>query len=119
MQNAVQVVVAALVALAAADANAQTLQKRDSVANGIAIGALVGGATTFTLVQIGLNKCEPGCNEPDAPLALQAGLGGAAIGSVVGLLVDLAKKPKPASPTVRMGPILSTQKKGLAVRMRW
>ena len=105
--------------LPAAEASAQTAPKKDSLVNGTVIGALVGGATTFALVQIGLERCEPGCNEPDGPLALQAGLGGAAIGGVVGLLIDIAKKPKPASPSLTFGPMLSVKKRGLAVRMRW
>jgi hypothetical protein len=85
----------------------------------ITIGALAGAAAAFTFVEISLARCEPGCNEPDGPLSLQAALGGAAIGGAIGLFIDMARKPKPASPSLNVGPMLSAKRKGVALRVRW
>jgi hypothetical protein len=95
-----------------------TAMVKDSVANGIAIGALAGGTAAFAFVKIAEARCGPGCEGPDGPLALQAFLGGAAIGGATGLVIDLVRKPGPASPTLNVGPLLSPRKKGVAVRVR-
>ena len=107
------------VVLGAADAKAQTPQKADSLANGIVIGALAGGGAAFAFVKIAEARCGPGCEGPDGPLALQAALGGAAIGGSIGLVIDMARKPTPASPSVNVGLGLSGKKKGVAVSVRW
>jgi hypothetical protein len=94
-------------------------QKRDTLANGIAYGALIGGASAFTFVTVAEARCGPGCEGADGPLALQAALGGAGIGGAIGLTIDLWRKPDPAAPSIRVVPIVGRRTRTLTVRLRW
>ena len=94
-------------------------QKRDTLANGIAYGAFIGGAAAFTFVKVGEARCGPGCEGPDGPLALQAALGGAGIGGAIGLIIDLWRKPDPAAPSVRLVPVMGRRARTLTLRLRW
>ena len=67
--------------------------KPDSLANGAAIGALIGAATGLGLMGWAYNQCDDTCDAPEPlPMYLMAGGVGAAAGAVVGLVVDAAKK---------------------------
>jgi hypothetical protein len=67
--------------------------KADSVANGVAIGALIGSATGLALMGWAYAQCDDTCDAPEpAPMYLMAGGVGAAVGAVVGLIIDKAKK---------------------------
>ena len=113
----VGVAVVAMVLISTA-ARAQT-PKSDTLLNGMVNGALAGGGAAFAFVAIAEARCGPGCEGPDEPLKLYATLGGAGIGSVVGLLIDKAIKPKPAAPSVRIAPAMSPTRKAVTLRVRW
>ena|SRR5687768_8104144 len=110
------VVVVAMLMSSAVHAQAT---KRDTVANGIANGAMIGGASAFTFVKVAEARCGPGCEGPDEPLALYATIGGAGIGAAAGLFIDMLRKPKPSAPSLGMSPTLSAKRKGVVMRVRW
>jgi hypothetical protein len=65
----------------------------DSVANGIAIGAVIGAGTGFALMGWAYSQCDAGCDAPEPlPMYLTAAGMGAAVGGVVGWIVDAARK---------------------------
>jgi hypothetical protein len=66
---------------------------KDSVANGIALGAAIGAGTGLALMGWAYARCDAGCEAPEPlPMYLGAGGMGAAVGAVVGWLVDASKK---------------------------
>ena len=74
-------------------AGTQAPPGKDSVANGIAIGALIGAGTGFALMGWAYAQCEGSCDAPEPlPMYLAAGGFGAAVGGVVGWLVDASRK---------------------------
>ena len=80
-------------ARAVPDAGIQPAPAKDSVANGIAIGAAIGAATGFALMGWAYAQCDAGCDAPEPlPMYLTAGGMGAAIGGVVGWIVDASRK---------------------------
>ena len=66
---------------------------KDSVANGIAIGAAIGAGTGFAMMGWAYAQCDGSCDAPEPlPMYLAAGGFGAAVGGVVGWLVDASRK---------------------------
>ena len=66
---------------------------KDSVANGIVIGAAIGAGTGFALMGWAYAQCDGSCDAPEPlPMYLQAGAYGAAVGSVVGWVIDASRK---------------------------
>jgi hypothetical protein len=112
------IVAVATVVLLSGEASAQA-PKSDTLVNGVVNGALVGGGSAFAFVKIAEARCGPGCEGPDGPLALQATIGGAGIGSVVGLVIDMAIKPKRSSPSIGVSPTISSKRKAVTMRVRW
>jgi hypothetical protein len=111
------VIIAAIVIMSG-EASAQT-PKGDTLLNGVVNGAIAGGAAAFAFVKVAEARCGPGCEGPDEPLALYATIGGAGIGSVVGLVIDMAMKPKRSSPSIGMSPTISPKRKAVTMRVRW
>ena len=80
-------------ARAVLDAGSQAPPGKDSVGNGIAIGAAIGAGTGLALMGWAYAQCEGSCDAPEPlPMYLQAGGYGAAVGGVVGWLVDASRK---------------------------
>ena len=78
---------------AALEAVAQAPDRNDSVSNGIAIGAVIGAATGLALMGWAYAQCDDTCDAPEPmPMYLAAGGFGAAVGSVVGWLIDASRK---------------------------
>jgi hypothetical protein len=78
---------------AALDAGSQALSPKDPVGDGIAIGALIGAGTGLALMGWAYAQCDAGCDAPEPlPMYLQAGGYGAAVGGVVGWLIDASRK---------------------------
>ena len=76
-----------------ADAASQAKPAKDSVANGIAIGAAIGAGTGFALMGWAYSQCDAGCDAPEPlPMYLSAGGMGAAVGAVVGWVIDASRK---------------------------
>jgi hypothetical protein len=66
---------------------------KDPVGNGIAIGAAVGAGTGLALMGWAYAQCDGSCDAPEPmPMYLAAGGFGAAVGGVVGWLVDASRK---------------------------
>jgi len=112
------IIAVAAVVLMSGEAGAQT-PKSDTLLNGVVNGALAGGASAFAFVKVAEARCGPGCDGPDEPLALYATIGGAGIGSVVGLIVDKIIRPKPSSPSIDFSPRISAKRKTVMMRLRW
>ena len=82
-----------LTARAVPGAGSQAPAPKDSVANGIAIGAAIGAGTGFALMGWAYAQCDGSCDAPEPlPMYLQAGGYGAAVGGVVGWLIDASRK---------------------------
>jgi hypothetical protein len=82
-----------VVARALPDVGAQPTPAKDSVANGIAIGALVGAGTGFALMGWAYSQCDAGCDAPEPlPMYLAAGGFCAGVGAVVGWIIDASRK---------------------------
>ena len=65
--------------------------RKDSVGNGIAIGAAIGGGTAFALISVMYARCD-GCDAPAfSELGVPVTLFGAGIGALVGYLIDRAR----------------------------
>ena len=80
-------------ARAVLDTGAQAPPGKDSVANGIAIGAAIGAGTGFALMGWAYAQCDGSCDAPEPlPMYLSAGGFGAAVGGVVGWLIDASRK---------------------------
>ena len=66
---------------------------KDSVGNGIAIGAAIGAGTGLALMGWAYAQCDGSCDAPEPlPMYLGAGGFGAAVGGVVGWLIDASRK---------------------------
>lgn len=74
-----------------ADRPARSNLQKDSVGNGIAIGAAIGGVTAFTLISVMYARCD-GCEAPAfSELGVPVTLFGAGVGALVGYLIDRAR----------------------------
>jgi hypothetical protein len=96
-----------------AQASAPVLVKRDSVLNGVLIGAGVGAL--LGLIPDHFDDCEE-CHD-----SLYWSI---AVGAGVGLVVDLLRNPKPAGPPpggdgLRIGLAVGPRTAGVGGRIRW
>jgi len=92
--------------------------RRDSNANGTAIGALVGAAGMGTFLAILWNQCRTGCENDLDPWAPYAAIGvGAAGGAAVGYLIDRARVR--ASQKVGVMPSVTRRQRGVTVALRF
>ena len=92
--------------------------RADSLANGIGIGALIGGATGLALMGWAYNQCDDTCDAPEpAPMYLMAGGVGAAVGGVVGLIIDKARKN--TNQRVSVGGVVAANRSHVLVTLRW
>jgi hypothetical protein len=67
--------------------------KADPVGDGIGIGALIGAGTGLALMRWAYAQCDDSCDAPEPmPMYLAAGGFGAAVGGVVGWLIDATRK---------------------------
>ena len=93
-------------------------RKPDSVANGVAIGALIGGATGLALMGWAYGQCDDTCDAPEpAPMYLMAGGVGAAVGAVAGLIIDKAKNS--TSQRVTIGALVTRKRSQVRVMVRF
>ena len=75
------------------DAQFPSPPKGDSVGNGIAIGAAIGAGAGLGLMGWAYAQCDGSCDAPEPmPMYLAAGGFGAAVGGVVGWLIDASRK---------------------------
>ncbi len=89
----------------------------DPTNNGLGIGLAVGAAAGLGLVAALYASCDQGCEAPAAgPIYLTSIGMGAAIGGVTGWLIDKAHKGKKL---VYVAPTISTDRKGVAVTLRY
>jgi hypothetical protein len=92
--------------------------KADSTANGVGIGALIGGATGLALMGWAYAQCDDTCDAPEpAPMYLMAGGVGAAVGGVVGLFIDRAKKS--TNERVSVAGLVTPRRSQVRVTVRW
>ncbi len=104
------------------DSIAQTVgsapRKADPVSNGIGIGAAIGAATGLGLMAWAYAQCNDTCDAPEPlPMYLQAGGFGAAIGGVVGWLVDAHRKD--TNRRVAVTAIATPRTSQVGVVVRW
>ena len=92
--------------------------KADRVGDGIAIGALIGAGTGLALMGWAYAQCEGSCDAPEPmPMYLAAGGFGAAVGGVVGWLIDATRKT--TSQRVSVGGVVTARRSQLRVTMRF
>jgi hypothetical protein len=90
----------------------------DPVANGIAIGAAIGAGTGLALMGWAYAQCNDTCDAPEpAPMYLMAGSMGAAVGGVVGFIVDKVRKN--TSQRVTIGGAVTPTRRQVHVAVRW
>jgi hypothetical protein len=107
-----------LTARAVPGAGSQAPAPKDSVANGIAIGAAIGAGTGFALMGWAYAQCEGSCDAPEPlPMYLGAGGFGAAIGGVVGWLIDASRKN--TNQRVAVTGFALPKRAAVRVQMRW
>jgi hypothetical protein len=100
------------------DAQVPSPPKADSVGDGIAIGALIGAGTGLGLMRWGYAQCEGSCDAPEPlPMYLSAGGFGAAVGGVVGWLIDATRKN--TSQRVAVGAFAAPKRAAVRVQVRW
>lgn len=89
----------------------------DPLWDGIALGAVIGAATSLGFTAISFARCDEGCSapEPGPFYAISAGFGGA-VGAFAGWLIDRARKPKPGT-TITIAPVITKPRQGVAVRV--
>ena len=109
---------AAIAANSAAAAAFAAQPKADPVSNGVGIGVAIGGATGLGLMHWAYTQCQDTCDAPEpAPMYLMAGGFGAAVGGVVGWLVDAARKN--TYRRVAIGGAIAPKHSHLQVRVQW
>jgi hypothetical protein len=92
--------------------------KSDPLGNGIGIGAAIGAATGLGLMAWAYNQCEGSCDAPEpAPMHLMAGGFGAAVGGVVGWIVDAARKT--TNRRVVLGGVVAPRRSQVRVTVSW
>jgi hypothetical protein len=91
----------------------------DPLADGIAIGALIGAGTGLGLMAWAYEQCDGSCDAPEpAPMYLMAGGMGAAVGGVVGFLVDKLRK-NTSRRRVTFTAIATPRRSQVGVGVRW
>jgi hypothetical protein len=92
--------------------------KPDSVGNGIAIGALIGAGTGLALMGWAYAQCDKTCDAPEpVPMYLAAGGFGAAVGGVIGWLIDATRKNTSQRVSVAGG--VAPKRSHVVVTLRW
>jgi hypothetical protein len=92
--------------------------KADPLGNGIGIGAAIGAATGLSMMAWAYNQCQDTCDAPEPlPMYLMAGGFGAAVGGVVGWIVDAHRKN--TNRRVAIGGAIARKHSHLQVRVRW
>ena len=92
--------------------------KADPVSNGIAIGALIGAGTGLALMGWAYAQCDDTCDAPEpAPMYLMAGGVSAAVGGVIGWLIDASRKNRNQRVSVVAG--ATPKRAAVHVRVRW
>jgi len=100
------------------DAQVPAPPKADSVGDGIAIGALIGAGTGLGLMRWAYAQCEGSCDAPEPlPMYLSAGGFGAAVGGVVGWLIDATRKN--TNQRVAIGAFAVPKRAFVRVGVRW
>ena len=100
------------------DAGSQAPSRKDPVANGIAIGAAIGAGTGLALMGWAYAQCDGSCDAPEPlPMYLQAGGYGAAVGGVVGWLIDASRKN--TNRRVAVTGFALPKRAAVRVQMRW
>ena len=96
----------------------QATPAKDSVANGIAIGATVGAGTGFALMAWAYAQCDAGCDAPEPlPMFLGAVGMGAAAGAVAGWVIDASRKN--TNRRVAVDAFALPKRAAVRVRVRW
>jgi hypothetical protein len=97
---------------------AQPAPRHDSTANGVAIGALIGGGVMLTVLAVASSGCNAGC-ENDMPGWAPIAIGGigAAGGAAVGYLVDKLHRTGPRKVIVM--PAVTRRDRGVKVAVRF
>jgi hypothetical protein len=93
-------------------------RKADPVSNGVGIGMAIGAAAGLGCMAWAYAQCNDTCDAPEPlPMYLQAGGFGAAIGGVVGWIVDAHRKN--TNRRVAIGGAIARKHSHLQVRVRW
>ena len=91
--------------------------KADPVGDGIAIGAAIGAGSGLALMRWSYAQCD-GCDAPEPlPMYLAAGGFGAAVGGVVGWLIDATRKN--TSRRVAIDGFAVPKRAAVRVQVRW
>ena len=100
------------------DAQFPSPPKADSVGNGIAIGAAIGAGSGLALMGRAYAQCDGSCDAPEPmPMYLAAGGFGAAVGGVVGWLIDASRKN--TSQRIAIGAFAVPKRASVRVSVRW
>jgi hypothetical protein len=92
--------------------------KADPVGDGIAIGALIGAGTGLAFMGWAYAQCDDTCDAPEpAPMYLMAGGVSAAVGGVIGWLIDASRKN--TNGRVSVAAAATPRRAALHVRVRW
>ena len=107
-----------ITARALPDAGVRATPAKDSVADGIVIGAAIGAGTGIALMGWAYAQCDPGCDAPE-PLHMYLGASafGAGVGAAVGWLIDASRKS--TSQRVAVDGFALPKRAAVRVRMRW
>ena len=99
-------------------ANKNSQPKADPVGDGIAIGALIGAGTGLALMGWAYAQCDDTCDAPEpVPMYLMAGGVSAAVGGVIGWLIDASRKN--TNTRVSVAAATTPRRAALHVRVRW
>ena len=92
--------------------------KADPLGNGIGIGAAIGAATGLSLMAWAYNQCNDTCDAPEPlPMYLMAGGFGAAVGGVVGWIVDAHRKN--TNRRVAIAGLVAPKQSQVRVTVKW
>lgn len=92
--------------------------KADPVSDGVGVGAAIGAATGLGLMHWAYTRCQDACDAPEPlPMYLMAGGFGAAVGGVVGWLVDAHRKN--TNRRVAVGVTVVPRRSQVRVSVRW
>ena len=107
-----------VMARALPDAGAQATPAKDSVANGITIGAAIGAGTGVALMGWAYAQCGDTCDAPE-PLHMYLGASafGAGVGAAAGWLLDASRKS--TNRRVAVEGFALPKRAAVRVKMRW
>jgi hypothetical protein len=93
-------------------------RKADPVSNGVGIGMAIGAATGLGFMAWAYAQCNDTCDAPEPlPMYLQAGGFGAAIGGVVGWIVDAHRKN--TNRRVAVTAVVAPKQSQVRLMVRW